>query len=55
MENISQQSNFDSIIQSLSKLDLRELDQVMSSLLGLIPHVRDFGTFRIGVEFVNEN
>ena len=35
MENIRQQSNFDSIIQSLSKLDLGELDQVMSNLLGL--------------------
>ncbi len=35
MENISQQDNFNSIIQSLSKLDLIEMDQVMSSLLGL--------------------
>lgn len=35
MENIRQQSNFDTIIQSLSSLNLSELDLVMSRLIGL--------------------
>ena len=35
MENISQHSNFDNIIQSLSNLNLNELDLLMSRLVGL--------------------
>lgn len=35
MENISQHSNFDNIIQSLSNLNLNELDLLMSRLIGL--------------------